>query len=117
MRGLCALRKKRLSFEVVEPSGFRRANPIIVGETEEEDISSSWYIVGRGGSQEYVTVDLAEARVGRCYDSFWDRHAVAGSSPVIATSFTDLLDRMYSNEGRHWYWLSPEFQSLGDAYD
>lgn len=104
-------------FHVVEPHAFRAANPIIVGESDADDISASWYIVGHGRTQEFVTIDLALSRAGRCYDSFWDRHAVAGSSSIIALSFTDLLERMYDNRGQYWYWLQPSFESLGDAYD
>lgn len=104
-------------FRVVGPSEFQPANPVIAGVSGDDDISSLWYIVGRGGSGEYVTIDLDDSRAGRCYDSFWDRHAVAGSSPIIALSLADLLHRVHANEGKHWYWLRPEFEDLGDAYD
>ena len=46
-----------------------------------------------------------------------ETHGVAGSCPIIATSFTDLLTRLYENKGQRWYWLRPDFVSLGDAYD
>ncbi|HEX8411237.1 MAG TPA: SMI1/KNR4 family protein [Thermoanaerobaculia bacterium] len=104
-------------FRIVEPERFVQANPVIAGVSGEDDISYSWYILGRGGSDEHVTIDLDESRSGRCYDSFWDRHAVAGSSRIIALSMTDLLNRLYANRGNLWYWLQPEFASLGDAYD
>jgi hypothetical protein len=37
-----------------------------------------------------------------------------GQNPVIATSFTELLDRMLDSGGRP-YWLNPKFVSYGDA--
>ncbi|WP_238810286.1 SMI1/KNR4 family protein [Bacillus velezensis] len=102
---------------IVSPHEFKLANPVIVGELCEEDISSEWYIVCTDGKGEYLTIDLNEDRKGKCYDSFFDRHGIVGETQVIATSFTDLIQRLLENKGRHWYWLRGEFISLGDAYD
>ncbi|WP_339075735.1 SMI1/KNR4 family protein [Bacillus velezensis] len=102
---------------IVSPHEFKLANPVIVGELCEEDISSKWYIVCTDGKGEYLTIDLNEDRKGKCYDSFFDRHGIVGETQVIATSFTDLIQRLLENKGRHWYWLRGEFISLGDAYD
>lgn len=114
---MCDDEKSDYPFRVVGPEAFVQANSVIAGVTGEDDISYSWYILGRGGSHEHVTIDLDESRLGRCYDSFWDRHAVAGSSPIIALSMTDLLSRIFANRGKPWYWLQPDYGSLGDAYD
>lgn len=102
---------------IVEPGEVVPANPLIIGEQVDDDISSFWHIIASDGAGEYLTIDLQPDRVGRCYDSFSDRHGVAGSCPIIAQSFTDLLDRLLDNQGQHWYWLRPSFVSLGDAYD
>lgn len=102
---------------IVPPQDFVLANPIIVGERYEEDISSKWYIVANDGKGEYLTIDLAPSRLGKCYDSFFDRHGVAGESQIIAKSFTELLERLIMNKGQYWYWLKTDFFSLGDAYD
>ncbi|WP_331460411.1 SMI1/KNR4 family protein [Gracilibacillus suaedae] len=48
---------------------------------------------------------------------FFDRHGLVGESQRIATSFTDLLERLIKNKGQYWYWLRSDFISLGDAYD
>ncbi|MCM3490000.1 SMI1/KNR4 family protein [Alkalihalophilus marmarensis] len=102
---------------VVPPDKFVLANPIIIGELCEEDISSNWYIICNDGKDEYLTIDLAKERLGRCYDSFFDRHGLVGETQMIATSFTDLLERLVENKGQYWYWLKNDFDSLGDAYD
>jgi antitoxin YokJ len=102
---------------IVPAERLLEANPIIVGQQIEEDISASWYTIVDDMGGNYLTIDLDPTRLGRCYDSFWDRHGVRGSCPIIATSFTDLLSRLIRNEGEHWYWLEPDFESLGDAYD
>ena len=118
LSGGCTLfERSQFPIVVVPPQRLRLANPEIVGEVIGDDVTSSWYIIAEGGSGENITIDLHPDRIGRCYDSFWDRHGIPGSCPVIAGSFTELLSRLLKNEGRPWYWLQPEFVSLGDAYD
>ncbi len=102
---------------IVPPEQVKQANLIIVGDDCEDDLSSSWYIIAKDANSEYLSIDLAQNRLGRCYDSFYEGHAVPGSCPIIATSFSDLLSRLFENKGQHWYWLRPEFESVGDAYD
>ena len=99
------------------PREFLPSNQVILGERFEDDISDSWHIIAHGGGDEYISIDLDPRRSGRCYDSFHDVHGVAGSDPVIALSFTDLVERLVAAQGGHWYWLEPEFSGLGDAYD
>ncbi len=109
---------------IVSPSEFTLANPVIFksfdpSELEElkDDRSWNWYIIAETDPGDYLTIDLSPERLGRCYESFFDRHAVPGETPIIAFSFTDLLDRLLLNQGQHYYWLNPNFQPLGDAYD
>ncbi|MEH7348501.1 SMI1/KNR4 family protein [Gottfriedia acidiceleris] len=105
------------SITIVSPEEFTLANPVIISEKAEYDISSSWYIIGRDNNNDYLTIDLSNPRLGRCYDSHWEIHGIVGSCPIIANSFTELIDRLVINEGNHRYWLQEEFTSLGDAYD
>jgi hypothetical protein len=103
---------------IVGPSDLVPANPVIVGEEGAYDRSWSWYILASDGTYgQKMTIDLNPARLGRCYDSFWDRHAIAGSSTVIALSFTEFLGRSYASKGTELYWLRDDFVPLGDAYD
>jgi len=55
-------------------------------------------------------------RFGFCYDSFIETHATPDESPIIAKSFTELLEKLVSNE-KEWFWLDSSFQSYGDAYE
>ena len=103
-------------FRIVSPEEMVLANPIIVGELCEEDISSKWYIIGKDTQNNYITIDLAKERLGRCYDSFWDRHGVVGECAVIAQTFTELVSQLYSNQGKSLFWLDDKFNYLGDAY-
>jgi antitoxin YokJ len=105
------------AIKIVSPQGFVLANPIIIEERAEYDISSNWYIIGDDMNGDYITIDLDKLRLGRCYDSSWDVHGVAGSCPIVATSFTKLLEGLMMNKGQLWYWLQDDFRYLGDAYD
>lgn len=103
--------------QAVSPREVVPANSLLVGSECPDDISSSWYTIARDQQGNFITVDLDPARLGRCYDSFLDRHGIIGSCPIIATSFADLLEQLYRNRGDYWYWLRQHFQRLGDAYD
>lgn len=104
------------SMTIVRPVEFVSANLVIVGQDCPNDISHSWFIVGSDPPQ-YVTIDLSPSRLGHCYESFWDCHGLAGSCARVAFSFTDFLAQVIAARWRELYWLSPEFRSLGDAYD
>jgi hypothetical protein len=80
------------------------------------DISYDWFIIGKS-SEQYITIDLNPDRLGRCYDSFWDRHGVPADCQIIAKSFTDLLQKLFDGNGDYWYWLKDDFTYIGDAYD
>jgi len=102
---------------VVPPEAFVKANPEIVGCECPDDISDAWYIVVRDVAGERLTIDCDPTRLGRCYDSFWDSHGVAGSCAIVALSFTELLERMLGASGRYAYWLAEGGLDYGDAYD
>ncbi|WP_240421805.1 SMI1/KNR4 family protein [Paenibacillus periandrae] len=115
--GLSLYSNSDFAISVVPPKELILANPVIVGEKCEDDISSTWYTIAKDDNGDYLTIDLQIERLGKCYDSFWDRHGVIGDCPVIANSFTDLLKQLIENGGNRWYWLENDFVSLGDAYD
>ncbi|GAM12377.1 unknown [Mesobacillus selenatarsenatis SF-1] len=78
------------AIKIVSPQGFVLANPVIIEERAEYDISSNWYIIGDNMNGDYITIDLDKLRLGRRFDSSWDVHGVAGSCPIVETSFTNL---------------------------
>jgi hypothetical protein len=101
---------------IVAPDELVRANPVLVGAECPDDISDAWYIVAWGGGEQAVTIDCSSQRLGRCYDSFCDRHGVAGDCSIVALSFTELLRRLADDQGGCWYWLGTEAPAYGDAY-
>lgn len=115
--GISFYANKEYGFTIVSPKELLLANPIIVGELCEEDISSKWYTICKDGDGNYITIDLSTERLGRCYDSFWDRHGVVGECTIVAKTFTELLLRLYNNQGESLFWLDNDFVYIGDAYD
>ena len=104
--------------QIVSPSNFVRANPVIVGENWEEDITYNWFIVAQseGFGGQYITIDLGKGRMGQCYDSYWDRH-VNFDCPIIANSFTDFLLQAYRTKGEIWYWAADGFNNYGMSHE
>lgn len=89
----------------------------VICEELADDISNDWFMIA--SSQElsqYISIDLNEKRFGFCYDSFIETHATPDESPIIAKSFTELLEKLVSNK-KEWFWLDSSFQSYGDAYE
>lgn len=105
------------SVRIVGPGEFGSANLAVLGETGFDDRSDLWFAVAVTPDSEYISIDLSPERLGRCYDSFHEVHGIVGESRVVATCFTDLLEHLLTGGGRRWFWLEPEFQDLGDAYD
>lgn len=110
------------AIEIVGPDKLVLSNPVILPEgweedVPEDDISNDWYIVAEAGPEQRISIDLGKNRVGKCYDSFWDIHASPGDCPVLALSFSELLEKIFSCKGEYWFWLASDFSSLGDAYD
>ena len=104
-------------YSIVGPEEVRPANRVLRLDPEEGDISEAWYIIAVDSGGEYLTIDLDSTRLGKCYDSFHETHGLVGSMPIVARSFTELLQRLLDNRGDYPYWLRDDFTGMGDAYD
>ncbi|MDO6580636.1 SMI1/KNR4 family protein [Photobacterium sp. 2_MG-2023] len=110
------------AMEIVSPDKLVLSNPVILADgwevdVPEDDISNDWYIVAEAGPEQRISIDLHKNRFGKCYDSFWDIHASPGECPVLALSFSELLEKIFACKGGYWFWLADDFIYLGDAYD
>ncbi|MCG8709100.1 SMI1/KNR4 family protein [Brenneria sp. 4F2] len=105
--------KDNISFKILPPEEILPANIIILGEACAYDLSSSWYVICKTDNGDYLSIDLSKERNGQCYDSHHEIHGVAGSCPVIAKSFTELLNELYKTNGKDIYWNKNNY---GDAY-
>jgi hypothetical protein len=96
----------------------RGAQAAILGEIHPNDRSFYWYVIAEmddSATSERVVIDLHPHRLGRCYEAFWDRFAIAGSMPVVAASITELLEHLLDANG-DVYW-SDGLPGTADAYD
>ncbi len=112
--------------QILSPHDVVLTNTMILKGSSEADLAASknditwsWYTIADDGNGDYLSIDLNLPRLGRCYDSSWDRHGVVGSCPIIALSFTELLQQIIHQDAHdaYPYWLRDDFLSLGDAYD
>jgi hypothetical protein len=115
--GATLFSQSHFPIEILAPSDFEPSNLTVLGEGRQDDRSDDWYAVARSGSDQVISIDLNPERLGRCYDSYWDRHAVVGSSAIVAMDFSELIRLSLQAKGRELYWTSPSFKSYGDAYD
>lgn len=110
---------EEVALHVLPPSEVELATPIIaMCQVPQGDISDDWVVVAYMGDRTwYLVMDLHPDRLGKIYDGFWDIYASYGNCPVVATSFTDMLERAFASRGQRAWWLEDGFGSLGDAYD
>lgn len=115
------------SVRIVPPNEFVLANPVILGEeiimdeiekgSYEDQISKDWYIIADLFNSDYIVIDMNEERKGRCYKAFWESYPDEGDTPIVALSFTELIEKLLENNGEYWFFLKNDFESYGDAYD
>jgi hypothetical protein len=70
--------------------------------TEPEHVANTGYAFadnGGGSTDEHVVVDLHPSRLGRYYETFWDRFGGVGAMPVVALCVTDALSWLLETEG------------------
>ena len=120
--GVKCYKHSNYTMDIVSPENFVLANPQILPDNWKEyvdnnDRSNYWYVIATADSELSISIDLNKDRIGRCYGSFWQVHAVPSDSAIVALSFTDLIENIFTNKGGYWFWLQDEFKSLGDAYD
>ncbi len=115
------------AIKIVKPEEVVFANPVIIGEdiinaeiekgTYDSEISRDWFIIADLYNSDYAVIDFNKERMGQCYKAFWDSYPEMGGTPIIAKSFTELLEHFINNGGEYWYFLKDDFVPYGDAYD
>lgn len=113
---ICYVEDGGFPITILDPSDIRLASPVLLGKRYEEDISSSWYLVADAEDENYISIDFSPERLGRCYESFEYSHAICGRCPIVAMSFTELLNNIYEYSGDYFFWKEDVFTFYGDAY-
>lgn len=113
----CYVNDGAFPINILSPMEVKPSNLALLGENYPEDISSSWYLIADALDGNYISIDFAPLRLGKCYESFEYSHAVAGNCPIISLSFTELLNNLFKYKGDYFFWKNNnEFVNLGDAY-
>lgn len=109
-----------IQINFVQPSEFVVTNELLEPVKDfisHDDISYEWYLVAEcPGGEQRVSIDLNPYRLGRCYDSFWQNHAIQGSCFIMALSFSELFCNVLEKKESAWEWFNGDFISLGDPY-
>ena len=88
-----------------------------VADEEPDDLTNGCYVIADGGrdaaTDPHIVIDLHRQRLGRCYDTFWDRYGLVGDMPVVALTIAELLRSLLATGGDEAVLLA----RYGDAYD
>jgi hypothetical protein len=115
-------RDEDLPLKIVQPEKFTWAMDQILGKTLDkraptikENIAWRWCIIGKVDVDDYLFIDLAPERYGRCYFNNFYFFMRNGSVPIVANGFEGLLQKLLEvgKVGEDWVW---EDSNLGDAY-
>lgn len=101
---------------ILPPEEFVQVGEAILGTPTTDRPERSWYALADVQDGNYIGIDLAPERLGRCYDCFHETYGERGYCTVIARSFTELLEQIAEAEGEP-FWLADGFNGYGDAYD
>ena len=101
---------------ILPPEEFVQVGEAIMGQPTTVGLEQSWYALADVQDGNYLGIDLAHDRLGRCYDCFHETYGEPGYCKVIALSFTELLEQIAAAEGES-FWLAEGFNGYGDAYD
>ena len=102
---------------IVGPDEFQRIDATILsGEMFASGPFSYWHTIVDVQDGNYLSIDLSKEHNGKCLDCFHETFAMPGYVGVIASSFTDLLNRILSHKDDSAYWLQDDFKELDEAF-
>lgn len=101
---------------ILPPTEFQRIDAAITGERFAPGPVEHWFALADVSDGNYISIDLHPAQCGLCYDSFHETFTTPGYVSIVATSFTDLLSRLFRHPEDSDYWLQEGFQVLGEAF-
>jgi hypothetical protein len=101
---------------ILGPSEVQRIDQVIIGEPFASGPFTWWFAIVEVGDRSYIAIDLSPEHLGLCYDAYRDTFARPGYMNVIASSFSDLLNRLLAHREDSTYWLQEEFKPLGEGF-
>jgi len=102
--------------QVLGPA-VERLDVTVAGEVFESGPFKYWFALADVDDGNYLAIDLHPEHCGKCYDTFHETFPFPGYVNIIASSFTDLLNRLVQQPMEAgYYWLDQSFESEGDAF-
>jgi hypothetical protein len=102
---------------IVAPQEFVPVAEAIMGEPITSGPFPWWFAVADVQDGNYIAIDLNPAHQGLCYDAFHETFTEPGYVAVVASSFSDLLERLLNHGNESTYWLQDDFVALGEAFE
>ena len=101
---------------ILGPDEVQRIDLAITGDHFASGPFSWWFAIADVVDGNYIAIDLNPEHLGLCYDAFHETFAMPGYVNVIASSFSDLLQRLLKHKEDSTYWLQDDFKPLGEAF-
>jgi hypothetical protein len=101
---------------IVGPDEVQRIDLTIIGDEFASGPFLWWFAIADVINRNYVAIDLNPEHLGLCYDAFHETFAWPGYVNVIASSFSNFLERLITHNEDSTYWLQSDFKPLGEAF-
>ena len=101
---------------ILGPTELVRIDQAVLGEHVSTGPFSWWYALADVVDGNYISIDLSPEHQGSCLDSFHETFAEPGYVNVVASSFSDFLQRLLNHDDDSSYWLQDGFAPLGKAF-
>ena len=103
---------------IVRPDEFNRIDAVILGgEMFATGPFEFWHAMVDVQDSNYLAIDIGPTHRGICLDCFHETFAMPGYVKLVATSFTDLLNRFVNHMEDSAFWLQDDFEALGEGFE
>jgi len=96
---------KDYQWNILSPNDINNACETVINEPCEATELEYFFCIAEDGNGDYLAINLGKENNGVIVDAFHETFGLAGDTPVIALSFTELLNSLYDNSGDYPYWL------------
>lgn len=116
-RGMSLFTNNDYSWEILAPDQLKSTCIEVLGEEVDEDIVSGFLTLVSDSNGNYLSINCNANDNGIVVDSFRETFGLADETPVIALSYTELLEKLYLNKGEYPYWLEDPSQIHRDLFE
>ncbi|MCG8550320.1 MAG: SMI1/KNR4 family protein [Desulfobacterales bacterium] len=115
--GVKLFSNKEYHWRILAPNEIALAEKSILDESEIIPELGNLFLIADDGNGDYLAINLDRKSNGYVVDAFHETFGVIGDTPVIAFSFTELLESLYENSGEYPFWLSDKSNQYKDWFE